>query len=410
MDLDNQVKNFFQGRILSGAGKVGRRFRKRSRTYKGEIKVKIIGFFRYDGIELPLCPGRRAEEKTLCTEESIQRFPRGKARTAELDRLWFLKLQELQDQGYGKEIPPEVFTLERLLNRFREERLKKMKDPSFGQRLDYWQEKLGDKPIEWMRDGRSLWPSEIIKHREKLSKRLNRYGERISPATVNRYLECLSIAFSYAQTLGWTDINPMKRPEMKFSIQNDRVRYLGQFDEGDSEGEKERLIRAIRESESPDLWEGFLFSIYTGCRQGEMYKLDWKNVNVKSGVIRFVDRKNEEDIEVDVSGSVQVMQILRERKIRSTTEKVFPVNFTKTAWNNARRKAGLGPEQGRQTFRWHDLRHTFASVLRQNGVPLEDIQRGLGHKDPKSTRRYSHSDSSVTKRNVSIVSDVLNIG
>jgi integrase len=43
-----------------------------------------------------------------------------------------------------------------------------------------------------------------------------------------------------------------------------------------------------------------------------------------------------------------------------------------------------------KNFRWHDLRHTFASSLRMNGVPPEDIADLLGHKSLTMTRRYAH--------------------
>jgi len=47
-------------------------------------------------------------------------------------------------------------------------------------------------------------------------------------------------------------------------------------------------------------------------------------------------------------------------------------------------------EAGIKNFRWHDLRHTFASRLRMKGAPLEDIADLLGHKSLTMTRRYAH--------------------
>jgi len=54
------------------------------------------------------------------------------------------------------------------------------------------------------------------------------------------------------------------------------------------------------------------------------------------------------------------------------------------AWQKALKRAGL------ENFRWHDLRHTWASWLAQKGVPLSDIQEMGGWETPAMVQRYAH--------------------
>lgn len=61
-----------------------------------------------------------------------------------------------------------------------------------------------------------------------------------------------------------------------------------------------------------------------------------------------------------------------------------PLKTWRTAWRAAKRRAGV------DDFRWHDLRHTAASWMVQRGVPLEVVQRILGHAEISTTLRYAH--------------------
>ena len=68
-----------------------------------------------------------------------------------------------------------------------------------------------------------------------------------------------------------------------------------------------------------------------------------------------------------------------------------PIKSWRTAWRGALRRAGL------EGFRWHDLRHTAASWMVQNDVPLDVVQQILGHSDISTTMRYAHRETSAQR-------------
>ena len=82
-----------------------------------------------------------------------------------------------------------------------------------------------------------------------------------------------------------------------------------------------------------------------------------------------------------------------------TTEnntRISPRNMTREFYN-ALRKAGI------QDFRFHDLRHTFATRLVQSGVDIYSVAKLLGHKDIKTTQRYAHHYPESLRRSVQIL-------
>ncbi len=63
---------------------------------------------------------------------------------------------------------------------------------------------------------------------------------------------------------------------------------------------------------------------------------------------------------------------------------MFDKTNARRAWDAALKKAKI------ENFRWHDLRHTHATWLRQQGAPVEVVQRSMGHADIATTMRYAH--------------------
>ena len=289
-------------------------------------------------------------KRTLCSPEYLRAFPKGKARSNELQRLWDEMLAELLKDVEEKRPETFEYTVADLIDLFLETKLsgkKDVADPT--RRLKYWKSQIGKLPVNYTdKQNRSLWPGEILKVKKKIKSmkatRGTRIGLPILDRTVNGYFEDLRRLFSFAIELGQIETNPVRRGlvfETVDKSRNERKRELGEH-----EGEKEALIEACRTSESPDLWDAFRFASWIGCRAGEMYKLKWTDVNLKDGIIKFKDRKNERDQEVSLETNPDCLQMLRERKLKSTgerkKEKARRSSWKRRIWSFRRASSRLG--------------------------------------------------------------------
>ncbi|HSQ01143.1 MAG TPA: site-specific integrase [Candidatus Dormibacteraeota bacterium] len=130
----------------------------------------------------------------------------------------------------------------------------------------------------------------------------------------------------------------------------------------------------------------------TRLRQSEQFGLRWENVDFQTGIITVPRSKHGEKRHVPMNDTAR--EILRSLPSRMKSAYVFPsatgetpidpCNFIARVFRKALNKAGV------EDFRWHDLRHTFASRLVTAGVDLRTVQELLGHKTIMMTLRYSH--------------------
>ena len=132
-------------------------------------------------------------------------------------------------------------------------------------------------------------------------------------------------------------------------------------------------------------------ALHTGLRRGELFALKWNTVDFNTALITIPRTKSGETRRVPMNGSVA--ETLRNLPGRMRNEYVFtskagtplnPQNFINRVFGPALRRGGIS------YFRWHDLRHTFASRLVMAGVDLRTVQELLGHKTIAMTLRYSH--------------------
>jgi integrase len=243
----------------------------------------------------------------------------------------------------------------------------------------YWREQLGDVRLE------RITPELIALHRDRLlgancRGHNHKTTKPRSPATVRNYLIELSRLFATAaKEMRVMDGNPcasVKKPKAS----NEVVRWL-------TDDEQTALLAACKASESPDLYPFVLFALTTGARKGEIAALEWAQVDLKRRWATFPRTKNGDARGVPLTTAVCALLDPRPRD----TGVVFPVDITK-AWHTAVDRAGL------VSFRFHDLRHSCASALVQNGANLAEVATLLGHKGLQMTLRYAHVGNAGTSR------------
>ncbi|STZ08289.1 Tyrosine recombinase XerC [Moraxella caprae] len=129
----------------------------------------------------------------------------------------------------------------------------------------------------------------------------------------------------------------------------------------------------------------------TGCRRGELLKLEWRNVHLEQRYLTVLNSlsKNRKTIHKPLNDSA--VQSLQALKHNNPSEWVFYNEQTgqrRVTFQSAFKKAVERADIGQ--VRIHDLRHTFASVLVQQGTPIYHVMQLLGHSDIKTTQKYAH--------------------
>ncbi|MFN7432137.1 MAG: tyrosine-type recombinase/integrase [Betaproteobacteria bacterium] len=266
------------------------------------------------------------------------------------------------------------------------------RDDSRDRRLSYWAGVMGDVKLRDL-DGDSIADSLDALAAQNIRKYVGRddhdrpvfreHGRR-SPATVNRYRQALSAVLTWAQhkrltPKGWA--HPV-RPLRSEREDNARVRFL-------SADERQRLLAAARISAWPKLYLLILMALTTGARRGELLGLRHRDLDLEIKTASVATTKNGEPRVLPLTDAV-VNEIKRHGSPHPDAL-LFPGRFRteqpyaiEEAWRRCLRNARV------RNCRFHDLRHSCASYLAQNGAGLLEIADVLGHKSLKMTQRYSH--------------------
>jgi len=175
-----------------------------------------------------------------------------------------------------------------------------------------------------------------------------------------------------------------------FRDNNKRLRFL-------SEEETTALLDACSVFLRPIV----ITALNTGMRLGEILSLTWDCVDLNLGIITVVNAKNNQSRNIPMN-TILTEEIIR-LKLDANSDHVFardngkaPVTIRKI-WIRALNQADIN------NFRFHDLRHTFASNLVMAGADIVTVKELLGHKTIAMTMRYAHLNQEHKKKVVNLL-------
>lgn len=206
------------------------------------------------------------------------------------------------------------------------------------------------------------------------------------PATIRHYISIIRVVFNIMTKWGeYSGPNPVTGISIP-SVDNERTRFLTQR-------EAAMLLDELC-CRSLDTFRIAQLSLHTGMRAGEIFALRGEHIDLREGIIRIVEPKSGESRVAYMSKVVRrMMESIRPKR----GEWVFPSrNGTQRTevpdtFERAVAELGLNDllEDARDKVVFHTLRHTFASWLVSEGVPLRTVQELLGHSTIRMTERYA---------------------
>lgn len=230
--------------------------------------------------------------------------------------------------------------------------------------------------------------------------------QEASEWTSRKYYGSLAAAFEKAIHWEYIDANPFRKVKKPKPPETQPVYFLKE--------EIEILISNIKENDFRDL---ILTDLLTGLRLGELLSLRWMDVNFSTKTIQvrnseiFTTKSRKNRI---VPMSELLYRFFEKKKyfVRNESEFIFhdkrgrqlKESTISQKFKRYVRRANLNDK-----LHFHSLRHSFATHMIKNGVPLFAIQKLLGHASSKTTEIYSHMLPEQLHREVNVLPGVFQI-
>lgn len=219
-------------------------------------------------------------------------------------------------------------------------------------------------------------------HLDEISKELidsvrsDKKGTGVANGTVNRILALIRAVLKRAvEEWEWLEKSPhvrlLKEPTR-------RIRWL-------THEEAQKVLNEL----PIHLSDMMIFTLSTGLRESNVTQLQWSQIDMQNHRAWIYADQAKSDKPIGVPLNNDAMAVIR-RQIGKNETFVFTYKGNSVtrannhAWRKALKRAGI------DDFRWHDLRHTWASWHVQNGTPLHALQELGGWNSAEMVRRYAH--------------------
>ena len=263
---------------------------------------------------------------------------------------------------------------------------------------------LGSRPME------SITPLEIIRWRDQ------RMMRGLKPGGVNRPISALKAMLNRAVEWGVIDSNPLtvvkpipeaKSPIVRYLTEDEEARLFAALDRRQAAMRNKRRtynVWCIQRGRQPFPWLDNLpytdhlkpivtLAMHTGLRRNELFVLRWEHVDIERRLLRIDGLTSKTQQTRFVALNDIALRTVQDWKASCLIEGDYVFTSARTggvldnidsSWKGVVRDAEI------EKFRFHDLRHTFASRLVMAGVGLYTVGKLLGHQSLETTQRYAH--------------------
>jgi len=224
--------------------------------------------------------------------------------------------------------------------------------------------------------------------------KVQRRRDGAAPRTINYELTLMSHAYNIA--IGeweWLKNNPVKK------VKKDRVDNL--IERWLTHEEEERLLNVSAKW----LQEIIVFAIHTGLRQSEILDLKWHQLDLTRRTMLIYEQKNRGVDTLPLNETaLGVLEERHQHRLSQCDNVFYSITHTRIGNRNLFRAFKIATKRAKvPNFRFHDLRHTFATRLVQAGVGIYELQRLGRWKSASMVMRYAHHNPESLRSSIEVM-------